>query len=213
MSARKPLAPQHGFTLLEMLIAFVLVSLLFVALFSSFHTIAHGWEAADKRMGKTEDMRLIEEFLRRQLSQAMVVRIKGEKKDTTVYAFEGSATEVRYAAPLQPLQNQGGVFLIELAIVSGKNGQALQMRYAPYRPELTWDDAFSKAAPVLVFDGLKSAKFGYFGAEKPTDDAQWETDWKGKPVYPQLLKLSLADAERAWPDVLISLPQVSDYGK
>jgi len=203
---------QRGFTLLEMLIAFVLVSLLFVALFSSFHTIAHGWDAADNRMNKTEDMRLIEEFLRRQLSQAMVVQIKGDKADA-MYAFEGNATEVRYAAPLQPLQQQGGIFLIELAIVRGKNGNTLQLRYAPYRPELTWDDAFSKADPVLVFDGLKNAKFEYFGAEKPEDKGRWESDWEKKPVYPQLLKVSLSDAERAWPALVISLPQVSDYGK
>jgi prepilin-type N-terminal cleavage/methylation domain-containing protein len=204
---------QRGFTLLEMLIAFSLVSLLFLALFASFNTIGHSWDAADTRMNKTEDMRLISDFLRRQLGQAMVVKIKGEKEDSSVYAFEGTSTSLRYAAPLQPLQHQGGVFLVELDIVSGKNGKALEMLYAPYRPELTWEDAFKDAKPVPVFDGLKDASFAYFGAEEEGKDPEWSSDWEDKPLYPQLLKLTLADAERAWPEMQVSLPQVSDYGK
>lgn len=206
---------QHGFTLLEMLIAFSLVSLLFLALFASFNTIGRSWDAADTRINKTEDMRLITDFLRRQLGQAMVVRIKGEKEES-IYAFEGTSTSLRYAAPLQPLQHQGGVFLIELNIVSGKGGKALEMLYAPYRPELTWDEAFKDAEPVLVFDGLKDAEFAYFGVEelnKLDEDPEWFSEWEDKPLYPHMLKLSLADDERAWPDMLIDLPQVSDYGR
>ncbi len=203
---------QSGFTLLEMLISFALVSLLFLALFASFNTIGRSWDAADTRMNKTEDLRLISDFLRRQLGQAMVVKIKGEKQPQ-VYAFEGTSTSLRYAAPLQPLQHQGGVFLIELTIVGGKNGKALEMRYAPYRPELTWEEAFEEAEPVPVFDGLKDAAFEYFGAEEAGQDPEWSPDWEDKPLFPQMLKMSLADAERAWPEMLIDLPQVSDYGK
>ncbi|MGB5600463.1 prepilin-type N-terminal cleavage/methylation domain-containing protein [Thiothrix litoralis] len=203
---------QRGFTLLEMLISFALVSLLFLALFASFNTISRGWDAADTRINKTEDMRLIADFLRRQLSQAMVVKITG-KKEAKVYAFEGTATSLRYAAPLQPLQHQGGVFLIELNIVSSKAGKKLEMLFAPYRPELTWDEAFKDAEPVLVFDGLKDADFEYFGAEEEGKDADWTSDWEDKPRYPNMLKLRLEDQERAWPEMLVDLPQVTDYAK
>lgn len=203
---------QRGFTLLEMLIAFALVSLLFLALFASFNTIGRSWDAADTRINKTEDMRLITDFLRRQLGQAMVVRIKGEK-EAQVYAFDGTATSLRYAAPLQPLQHQGGVFLVELDIVAGKDGKKLEMLYAPYRPELSWDEAFEEAEPVLVFDGLKDAAFEYFGAEEEGKDSEWASDWKDKPRYPDMLKLTLADKERAWPEMLVDLPQVTDNGK
>ena len=199
---------QCGFTLLEMLIAFSLVSLLFLALFAAFNTVGRSWDAADARINKTEDMRLISDFLRRQLGQAMVVRITGEKQEGTVYAFEGTPTTLRYAAPLQPLQHKGGVFLIQLDVVSGKRGKTLEMLYAPYRPELTWEEAFQDAEPVTVFEGLKDASFAYFGAEEAGKDPEWVTEWQDKPLYPQLLKLTLVDNERAWPEMLITLPQV-----
>lgn len=202
---------QRGFTLLEMLLVFMILALLFTALFSTFNTLARSWDAADIRMNKTEDMRLITDFLRRQLSQVMVVKIKGEK-DTRPYAFAGSDHTLRYAAPLQPLQHQGGVFLIQLAVVSSKQGKALEMQYAPYRPELTWEDAFKEAKPITVFDGLTQASFAYFGAAKPGNDPEWQAEWQEMAYYPQLLKLTLANKERAWPEVVVTLPQVNTDG-
>lgn len=139
-----------------MLIALTLMGILFTALFSAFYTLSRSWDATDSRISQTEDRRLIAEFLRRQLSQAMVLKISNDK-DEKIYAFEANARRIRYAAPLQPLQHQGGIFLIELSIVSGKAGKALEMRYAPYRPELTWDKAFTDSEPVPIYDQLKDA--------------------------------------------------------
>lgn len=202
---------QGGFTLLEMMIAFSMTSLLFLALFSSFNTISRGWDAADRKMLKTEDMRLISEFLRSQLSQAIVVRIKGED-EPTVYAFEGDNEYVRYAAPLQPLQHQGGVYLIELGVGNDSEGKKLEMRYAPYRPDMTWEDAFEGMEPVLVYGGLSSVQFEYFAAESVDDDPRWETDWVDQTVYPLLLKLIIEDNEgQVWPELVVDLPQVDEY--
>lgn len=201
---------QRGFTLLEMLIAFSMMSLLFLALFSSFNTIGRGWDAADRKMLKTEDMRLISEFLRSQLSQAMVVRIQSD--DGPMYAFEGEDYFVRYAAPLQPLQDSGGIYLIELATSVDSEGKKLEMRYAPYRPDLNWDDALSEVEPVLVYGGLHSVRFEYFAAESVDDDPVWEYEWMDKTVYPLLLKVSIEDKDqRLWPELIVDLPQVDEY--
>lgn len=201
---------QRGFTLLEMLIAFSMLSLLFLALFSSFNTIGRGWDAAERKMLKTEDMRLISEFLRSQLSQAMVVRVQGD--EGPVYAFEGEDYFVRYAAPLQPLQNSGGVYLIELAVSVDSNGKKLEMRYAPYRPDLSWDDALGEVEPVLVYAGLRSVRFEYFAADNVDDEPSWEYSWMDEPVYPLLLKVILEDKDqRVWPELVIDLPQVDEY--
>ncbi|WP_020560378.1 prepilin-type N-terminal cleavage/methylation domain-containing protein [Thiofilum flexile] len=204
-------ARQSGFSLLEVMIAFAILAFLFTGLFASFNTMSKGWDAADNRMSKTEDMRLISDFLRRQLSQMIVVRVMGTEKGGTkapVFAFKGEGEVVRYAAPLQPLQGQGGIYLIELTF----KGQKLQMRYAPYRPDTEWDEAFNDSEPVLVYEGLKKAKFSYFAAETMEEDPEWLDEWEtDKGVYPLLLKLSLADNERQWPDLLVQLPQVDAY--
>lgn len=210
----RPQHKQQGFTLLEMLLAFSMVSLLFLALFSSFHTVSRSWEAAEKRIEKTEDMRLITGWLRRQLQQMLVLRITGEQNGgaSTVYAFEGENDRVRFAAPLQPFQDKGGVYLIELFVGKGDGGKTLEMRYAPYRPDLSWEDAFDGIEPVLVYEGFKKAKFEYLVAENIDDEPEWENEWLEQPTYPLLLKISLETSNKeVWPETIIYLPQVDEY--
>lgn len=201
---------QAGFTLLEMMIAFSLLALLFLALFSSFNTIGRGWEAADRKLLKTEDTRLISEFLRNQLSQTIVVQIKGE--NGPVYAFEGTDHYVRYAAPLQPLQNQGGIYLIELAVGLDRDGRKLEMRYAPYRPDMDWDEALKEVEPVLVYSGLGLVHFDYYAAEFDKEDPRWESEWLEQPVYPLLMRVKIEGKDhQIWPELVVDLPQVDEY--
>ncbi len=201
---------QAGFTLLEMMIAFSLLALLFLVLFSSFNTIGRGWEAADRKLLKTEDTRLISEFLRNQLSQTIVVQIKGE--NGPVYAFEGTDHYVRYAAPLQPLQNQGGIYLIELAVGLDRDGRKLEMRYAPYRPDMDWDEALKEVEPVLVYSGLGLVHFDYYAAESDKEDPRWESEWLEQPVYPLLMRVKIEGKDhQIWPELVVDLPQVDEY--
>ena len=208
--SRSPRKQQAGFTLLEMMIAFSLLALLFLALFSSFNTIGRGWEAADRKLLKTEDTRLISEFLRNQLSQTIVVQIKGE--NGPVYAFEGTDHYVRYAAPLQPLQNQGGIYLIELAVGLDRDGRKLEMRYAPYRPDMDWDEALKEVEPVLVYSGLGLVHFDYYAAESDKEDPRWESEWLEQPVYPLLMRVKIEGKDhQIWPELVVDLPQVDEY--
>lgn len=192
------------------MIAFSLLAFLFLALFSSFNTIGRGWEAADRKLLKTEDTRLISEFLRNQLSQTIVVQIKGE--NGPVYAFEGTDHYVRYAAPLQPLQNQGGIYLIELAVGLDRDGRKLEMRYAPYRPDMDWDEALKEVEPVLVYSGLGLVHFDYYAAESDKEDPRWESEWLEQPVYPLLMRVKIEGKDhQIWPELVVDLPQVDEY--
>lgn len=210
MAAPSLCSEQRGFSFLEVLIALTLMSFLFLALFSSFTTIARGWDAAEKRMLHTEDMRLISDFLRNQLRQMMVVRIQGDGE--RIYAFDGTDYYVRYAAPLQPLQYQGGIYLIELSVASDRHGRKLQMRYAPYRPDLTWDEALGQTEPVLVYDHIRSARFEYYAADSDLEEPRWQSQWLNKPVYPLLIKIVIeGEDHNLWPEIVSSLPQVDAY--
>jgi len=201
---------QSGFTLLEVLVAFSLMSLLFLALFSSFKTGSKSWDAAEKRMQKTEDQRLILGWLRRQLQQTMVVRIQEDKG--RVYAFSGNESHVRFAAPLLPFNDKGGVYLQELFIKRENGGKSLYLKYAAYRPDTSWEEAFEETKPVLIYGDLKSVQFEYFGTDSAEDDPHWESEWEEKLVYPLLfrLKIETLDQEK-WPALVIDLPQVDSY--
>jgi hypothetical protein len=144
----------------------------------------------------------------------LVLRIKGDLTDSPniTYAFEGEKDRVRFASPLQPFQDKGGVYLIELFTSKGSGGKSLELRYAPYRPDLTWDDAFDGVEPVLVYEGFRKVDFQYLVAENIDDDPEWESEWLDQPTYPLLLKIALETTDKeTWPEVIIDLPQVDEF--
>jgi prepilin-type N-terminal cleavage/methylation domain-containing protein len=207
---------QAGFSLLEMLIAFSLVSLLFVALFASFNTVARSWESSQKRMNKTEDRQLISLWLQRQLQQMVVLKLKKSAENSSDYAFSGEPKQLRFTAPLQPLQNKGGLYFIEFLIQAevrqDKKYNMLTMRYAPYRPDMTWEQAFEAAKSVAIYQNFHQISFEYLHMDKIDAEAKWLTQWKDIQAYPHLLKIRLeAPYTEPWADIIIELPQVDDY--
>lgn len=213
LQSPKFLSHQTGFSLLEMLIAFSLVSLLFVALFASFNTVGRSWESAEKRIKKLEDRQLISAWLQRQLEQMLVLRLKKKTEDSSAYAFEGTQEHLRFTAPLQPLQKKGGIYFIELFILHHDKENSLAMHYAPYRPDMTWEEAFAEVDAVPIYQHFHQIAFEYLETNPQDDEqTQWVKIWKDTEHYPSLLKISLeAPQSEWWPDIIIELPQVDDY--
>jgi type II secretory pathway component PulJ len=209
------LKQQAGMSLLEVLIAFSLVSLLFVALFSSFNTVARSWESAEKRITKNEDRQLISAWIRNQLQQMMVLRLKsdedeGEKKKN--YTFIGQEKSIRFTAPLKALKEKGGIYFIEFFIEKNDKHTSLSMRYAPYRPDVTWEAAFANAQTVPIYQNFHHLEFSYLVTETSEDKSRWLKSWSSINSYPLLLKISAeAPESEPWADIVVELPQVDEY--
>src|SRR3982751_2335798 len=56
---------QHGFTLLELTIALLLLALMSGVLFGSLKLSANSWDKGEARTERSNEMRLTEEFLRK----------------------------------------------------------------------------------------------------------------------------------------------------
>lgn len=205
------LKQQAGMSLLEVLIAFSLVSLLFVALFSSFNTVARSWESAEKRITKNEDRQLISAWIRNQLEQMMVLRLKsddeGEQKKN--YTFIGREKSIRFTAPLKASKEKGGIYFIEFFIEKNDQNTSLSMRYSPYRPDVTWETAFANAQIVPIYQNFHNVEFSYLVAE---DKSRWLKSWSSINSYPLLLKISAeAPESEPWADIMVELPHIVEY--
>ena len=206
---------QTGFSLLEMLIAFSLVSLLFLALFASFHTVARSWESSEKRMKKIEDRQIISMWLQTQLQQMVVLKLKPSIENPANYSFVGEKKMLRFTALLQPMQQKGGLYFIELFVQATQQNtqqQTLAMRYAPYRPDISWEEAFDKTVSVPIYQDFHRFSFAYLQIESTDGTAKWLEQWNDQQRFPRLLKIRLeASQSEPWADIIIELPQVNDY--
>ena len=86
--------PQTGFTLLELVVAITLMGVVLVLLYSGLRLGLNGWDGGEARAEATNRLRLVEEFLRRQLAQSMTVYQANDRQERVI-VFAGQAAGSR----------------------------------------------------------------------------------------------------------------------
>jgi general secretion pathway protein J len=189
-----------GFTLLEVLGALVLLSLLLLGVYSGIRTATHTVHAGEVKIGQMDEIRSSQQFLRRELSQALAQAIARDADGNSVF-FAGSAHEMRFVAPLPGYLGRLGPQLQQLKLVSdGEGGMRLEASFAVLPPDGSEPQPVGDAQ-VLV-DGIRGGGFRYRGRDKMGQVGDWQDDWKDSQTMPSLVDIDLTlDGGRVWPQL------------
>lgn len=194
-----------GFTLLELLIAMTLVSLLSVLLLGGLHMGTRVWERSADVADEMDEVRAARGFLRNTISQAYPALKKNPVQGFYVLDFAGSASEVRFLAPMPQAVNAGGFARLTIKVQPGGTGQQL---VALWEPEFAADAALDRT--VVLLDGLSNAGFQYFGGAAGQPDG-WSDSWTPTTIMPKLVRLNVRftqDGRRIWQDLVVA-PAIS----
>jgi general secretion pathway protein J len=197
---------QAGFTLLELLIAILIVSMIMTTAFAALRIGSRSWEAGYERAGTVGEMRSFAEFLRRQLRQTVAASWQDE--DETRIAFTGQRQRVRFVAPAPFEADNVGLITYSLVIDSGPGGSELRLEYAPFDPGATAFDARAIANGIALLTNFDAATFDYYGAVDPDGRESWYPEWPATAeFFPQLVRIrfSARDGSPAWPDLTLPL--------
>lgn len=196
---------QRGLTLLELLIAMVLLGFIVTLLFAGFRLASRAWDSVDTHAQRTADEQLARAALRRIVTTLQPVRWR--KGVNQPLAFVGEPTRLRAIGPLTAQGEAAGLRVFELAVASasadGEATQRLTLRQAPP----VWDaeafgDPLADAADQIVLDGLTAARFAYFGSDDGRAPARWHDAWPDAGRMPALVRISLQSADAGWQDVV-----------
>src|SRR5438132_13714699 len=89
---------EHGFTLIELSIALVLLALMASVLYGSLSLAGTSWDRGEAKAQQTSEMRLTEDFLRRTLTSQHPLRFQ-KVLEKPLY-FLGRGDSLSYAAAL-----------------------------------------------------------------------------------------------------------------
>ncbi len=193
----------RGFTLLEVLIALTLLSLMMVAIVAAMRTLGQTRSALDAVTGRVDQVRIVSDFLRRNLEGVLpVVRIgaaqqqsapPGQTGDTY---FAGNSRELIWVAPLVAGANLGGAHVMRLAPANGR----LVFSWRPYERDYTAFEEAELASRVLV-ESLSEFSIGY----RATPGGEWLEEWPGQRFNPVAVKVNIRAGERYWPEIVVRL--------
>jgi general secretion pathway protein J len=201
----------HGFTLLETLIGLTLLGVMLILIYASLNVGLRAWDTGAKRVTEASHQRVVQSFLRRELSQLFPVRWRAIPESRI--AFEGAKDELKFVSMLTvgAALREGGLqwghlYLAADETPGGERRQTLYLKRSPFNLQAKDWDGVDEAKPIVLVEGVKSFELGYYGAENDTADPQWTSEWSNPLRMPQLIRLTLqVDNGRDVPPLIVSL--------
>ncbi len=194
-----------GFTLLELIIALVLLALMASVMFGSLSMAARSWDGGEAKVEQVSAMRQTQEFLREQLSAEFPLRLN--KVVELPLMFAGERDEIRYAAALPPRVAEGGVYYFRLAVVrAGDKSQLVLQRVIP-DPTALREPEFRDAERSVLADGITEIRLAYFGRDADAVDAtaaSWRDRWDDPQRLPLLIRIDVKPEKGLpWPTLVV----------
>lgn len=177
----------HGFTLIEVVVATALLAILMTLAIVGVRTITRASAAGTAAIDRSNKLRVTQEFLRRELMQALVAPFEQEQGTGRSRVFIGMPERMVFVAPMPGYLGHGGAYVQELTLARADRGQRLEFRHALLNGYMK-DDAkkVGEGEPVVLMEGIERLEFAYRGM---SDTGQWE-DWKDS--------WSATDRRRCW---------------
>lgn len=190
----------RGFSLLEVLVATTLLAAGMALAFAALNNASRATVAAEAEAARSERLRAVQGFLRRQLEGALALPMAPQSVDDDPVVFEASASELRLVAPMPGYLSRGGPHVQSFRLVRGPAGLRLEFEHQLLGPEGPVEPAQPRP-PVVLLDGIAEARFAVRGLDELGEAGEWQADWQTPDQVPRLVRLELRFAEpRArWP--------------
>lgn len=205
---RSPRRRARGFTLVEILLATVLLAaglaLAFATLVAATRSAGRGETMAER----SERVRAVEGFLRARLTAARPIAFGFDEASALPQRFIGEPDRMRFVADLPNYLGRGGPYLHDFSIEDAGDGQRLVLGLDMVQAGAVIDEQNAEpAAPDVLVDGLEIAGFRYRARDADGRLGEWREQWDTPEQLPLLVEVTLRDADgRAWPPLVVWLP-------
>lgn len=204
---RRSPARTAGFTLIEMLIALVLIGLLTAALFGGLRFAARASDRATAAADHAADLATAYSFLQAQLGNAQPYPATADPKEQHIL-FNGAPDQIEVITTSPSRLAMGGFFHLHLAVINVGDGLRL---LAEWREPPRDNEAPSNTVlkPSILLDHLRGVRFAFFGTTDSESPSDWHDRWQGATALPKMIRLRVEFAD-GWqvPDLIVA-PQLA----
>jgi prepilin-type N-terminal cleavage/methylation domain-containing protein len=197
MGGGRALEGKRGFTLVEVLAAFAIASVIIMATAALMHNVVLSFDRGTSRVSAGERLILAAERLATDVGSARFVP-QAASAGAGV-AFLGQPTKITFigAGLIDPARGRDGITPAAPEVVSvtieaaDETTEVVRRRAAWLDPRRRFDDLALRDEVVLVA-GRFDAAFA-FGRMSPEGTLTWSSSWIGEQNLPRLVKLSVRD--------------------
>ncbi|HEX6833068.1 MAG TPA: prepilin-type N-terminal cleavage/methylation domain-containing protein [Rudaea sp.] len=211
MRARRPpprIAPRAGgFTLLEVLLAVVLLALLIAGAYGGISASVRAMHAGEKAIERIDRVRTASEFLRRQISRTLPLAFAQTETERDV--FQGGSDFMRFVAPMPGYLSHGGPYVQTLQLVPAEGGLQLVFTSSMLNGfDLAKSQDAGETPPVVLVDHIRAGKFEYRGLDEQGQLSNWTSNWDEPSATPLMVQIALdldSGGQVNWPTLAVPL--------
>lgn len=197
-----------GFTLLEVLMAIILLGLLIAGAYGGIHAAVKAMRAGEASIDRTDSLRTAQEFLRRQIEHILPLAISRNENTGQTTVFEGDAKSMRFVALMPGYLSRGGPYVQTLELASGNDGLQLQFTDTMLNGYDPKQAQSGDTEPVVLLDHIREGRFQFRSLDDQGQLTDWSSAWPDSSVTPLMVRIDLtmlSGAQAAWPTLDVPL--------
>lgn len=198
----------RGFTLVEVVVALTVLSLISLATLAAMRTFGTTQQKLDVVSERTQEMRVISQFLRRTLTD--VQPIMRQSRSGSYAYFQGDQQRLVWVAPFSASRYIGGLTVFRL---SKDDDEQLVIQFTPYvdaDADVDWSGVEQHVLVKQLDDVVMSYKTAPENTQGSNIQGEWRTTWEGLAVNPNSIRIAIAAQGRYWPDLIIHFNEVGE---
>ena len=203
--------PPLGFTLVEVLIALVLLALLMLVLTSALRAMGQVESRVEQRIEAADDYRLTTALLDDALGRVSARRHGSGSTEgpAQIPFFQAGPDSLAWIGVMPARFGLGGRHYLRLALERGEGGSQLVLRYAPWNGAPTFD-AWGQAQGQVLAAPVSAMTLRYMDPAS----GQWSLVWPPAGVaasdlpvtgLPTAVEISVDGPVPAWPPLIVAL--------
>ena len=199
-------SPQRsaGFTLVELLLAITLMSILLGLTYSGLRAATRSSQRGELILAAVGELRASHQFIRRQLNQMLPLPYAvTEGAEELRVVFEGDARHIQYVAPMPGYLGTGGPQVQLIEVVNADDGE-LVIQFSHALLQGFEESRLYDRDPVILLEGVSSAGFEFLAKDEEGELIGWIASWDQQDILPVAVRLDLEfseDLNIQWPDL------------
>ena len=178
----------QGFTLIEILIGMSLLSVMMLLLFASLRVCVQYWDAGEAKINQVSRIAIIQKFFKARLenTKPLYDNFNGHQP---LFSFQGTHHSLQFVSNMPASAGRLGLqkFTLNLGEFKAKQGRDVMVDISPFFP-VTEGEEWAIEQISLVKQ-VESLTFRYFGAEKPSQEPEWQEEWLEMTQLPLLVSV------------------------
>lgn len=211
--ARHAAPGARGFTLLEVMLAILLLALLLAGTYGAIRTAVHAMHSGESAIDRTNRLRVAQEFMRHQISRIMPLAFAQDKNTNTNLVFDGRRNAMRFVAPMPGYLSKGGPYVQTLTFAGNRRGGKQLLFTDEMLNGFDIDQKSDDAEPSILLDQIADGRFEFRTLDEEGKMTDWSDQWDDPSMTPVMVRVvvsMLPEARIEFPEM--EIPLLLDIG-